>query len=164
MSRLIYSRSINDRPDMMTETVEAKLFKPTSEEDYVIYIFSKYASNISRDRFSMPITWELYSHEDSSYTILCKYWKPTDVPDNAYDLTTYSTRFVYYEDNVSETIKTIMFNTRFLVNTNVSWLERKQKEESDDRKASTEGKKRKKTKIQNPAEVPESEQQSGCSD
>ena len=159
MSKLIYSRSVNDRSDMMTETVEAKLFKPTSEEDYVIYIFSKYASNISRDRFSMPIIWELYSCDDGSYTILYKYWRPTEDPDNAYDLTTYSDKFIYYEDNVSETIKTIMFNIRYLIDSDVSWLERKRKEDSDARKDSTEGKKRRKKKVQDTAEVPESEQQ-----
>ena len=159
--RLIYSYEVNDRvndyAEVMTESIESKVYDRSPEEDYVCYIFSRYVKNMTRDRFGKSISWRLTSYYNGSYSITYRYWRPTESPDNGYDEIESTEYFTYYEDMISNTLKTILLNIRYLIDNDVSWVERKQKEESDARKGITEGKKRKKTKIQDPAEVSESE-------
>lgn len=162
MSKLIYSYRVNDRVNSccenMIEAIESKAIEITPEEDYVIYVFSKYVKNMTRDRFGRTVSWDLVSFGNSYYSIVYRYWKPTENPDNGYEEINGIDNFIYYEDTISNTLKSLLLNIRYFIDRDVSWLERKQKEESDARKDSTEGKKRRKKKVQDTVEMPESEQ------
>lgn len=161
MSRLIYSYEVNDRvndyAEIMTETIESKVYDRSPEEDYVCYIFAKYVKNMTRDRFGKSISWNLLSHGNGYYGIIYRYWRPTESPDNGYDEVTGTDYFTYYEDTISNTLKGILLNIRYFIDKDVSWVEMKAKEESDERKDTTEGKKRRKKKVQDTAEMSESE-------